>query len=669
VTTPIQMTSELDRVPLAPPAPAPAAHKHRNSHRVAVLAALLLAHGAACKRTPPSEGADEGASDPAPASDPASAPAGHAASAPASQPATAATSRPASRDLDVKISTTASISADVLRSHVAYLADDARDGRGAGTAGIAAAAAYLEEQLMAIGLTGAFGGRFRQPFEMVVRTTVGEPTALKVGRTKIERDRFEPFAFSSSGSITGEVVFAGYGVTAKEHDYDDYADIDAAGKIVVVLTGEPGEDDPKSPFDGRRSTKHVDLRRKALLAREAKAIALLVVRDTIKPLRERNRSSDAGVIATQIDANTAAKLIGFDALAAKAEIDRTHRPHASSPSKKIEATVDVTLVRHKATVENVGAVLEPEGAGGESVVLGAHYDHLGMGGDGSLHDSTEPAVHNGADDNASGTSVVVEVARALHASQSGLRRKIYFVLFAGEESGLLGSAHFVRNSPAPPKSMAAMVNLDMVGHLRDDRLHVLGVDSALEMRSLVQRALPQRGLRGELGGDAYGPSDHTSFYAAGVPVLFLFTGAHEHYHRPSDDVATLSYPGMARVAGATADLIRAFASAEGRPTHVELPAPPPPKGGGGYGPYFGSIPDFGETVKGVRLAGVRKGGPAEKAGVKKGDVIIRFAGVDVQSLMDFTQALRGTGAGDVVKVDVLRGGTRHTLTATLAKRR
>lgn len=591
------------------------------------------------------------------------------ASGPASGPSTTPASAPRPA-LSVALTVTASIPRSRLEPHVRHLASDALEGRGASTRGIVEAAGYLESKLRELPVQPAFGASFRQPFELTTGTHLGPGSALAQGKRTfvVERD-FAPYPFSASASVEGPLVFAGYGITSKTHGYDDYASLEVEGKIVVILPAEPGEDDPKSPFDGRRPTHHAELRTKLLRAREAKAKAVLVVRAPPKRRgAHQEASADAGIVAAWISPATAKVLLGFDPRGLGAEIDRTFAPR-SRASGRPPASIRAEIVRERTTVENIGAVFVPPTATStESVVIGAHYDHLGFGGWASLAGADERSIHNGADDNASGTAAVLEIARALSTDPGGLRRRVYFVLFAGEESGLLGSAAFVKSGVVEPSSIAAMINLDMVGRLRDRKLNVMGTNSGLELEELARRFVEARGLVGSYGGDGYGPSDHTSFYAAGVPVMFLFTGAHEDYHKPSDDADRVNYAGLAEVSAVATDLARALATARNRPTYVHAPPPAPTAGGGGYGPYFGSIPDFGEQKGGVLLSGVRAGSPAEKAGVRKGDIITRFAGVAVTSLEDLTVALRGSAPGDVVEVVVLRAGAPVTMTAKLEKR-
>ncbi|MCB9645025.1 MAG: M20/M25/M40 family metallo-hydrolase [Deltaproteobacteria bacterium] len=613
------------------------------------LVALALPLLAAC----------QSAGEPAPA-------APHApASAPASQPA----SRPAR--LAVAWSRTATLSAQRLRDTVYYLASDELEGRGPATAGLEKAAAYLADQVKKAGLRPAFGDGYRQGFEMMVGVEFGPKNHLSAGKAAFERGKdFSPFTFSASGVAEGAPVFVGYGITSKEQEYDDYAGVDVKGKVAVVLDGEPGDDDPKSPFDGRRRTPHSTVRAKLLLAREGGAVAMLLVKKTVDPSKAGPVAQDAGLMVAAISEGAAKALLGFDVAKARAGIDKTYAPASKDPGRPA-AKVEIEVLRQRRTVFNVAGVMGPADAK-EAVVLGAHYDHLGFGGANSLSGSEEPLIHNGADDNASGTATVLEAARALAAGAEGLERKVYVVFFAGEEDGLLGSSWFVEHPPVPMDQMAAMVNLDMVGRLRQDRLHLMGVKTASELATLAKEAVEGRGLVGTYGGDGYGPSDHTPFYARGVPVLFLFTGAHADYHKPSDDADTLYYPGMAKVGAVAADLVSALARAEARPTYVAAP-PPAAHGGGsgegrGYGPYFGSIPDFGDDVKGVKFSGVRPGSPAEKAGCKAGDVLVEFNGLEVQNLQDFTVALRRSAPGDTVVVKVVRGGETLALSATLTRR-
>ena len=319
---------------------------------------------------------------------------------------------------------------------------------------------------------------------------------------------------------------------------------------------------------------------------------------------------------------------------------------------------------------NVVALLEGSDSElrAEAIVVGAHYDHLGWGGVGSLAPD-ERAVHNGADDNASGVAALLEVARSL-ASGPRPARSIVFIAFTGEESGLLGSAHHVGNPAVPIARTRAMLNMDMVGRLGDRPLIVNGRGTAQEWPRLIAEAARAESIAVVTGEDGYGPSDQTSFYARDVPVLHFFTNTHSDYHRPTDDWQSVDAAGLVRVASVVARLARAAADQRTTLTLVRGAgrAPSAQGGGGGYGAYLGSIPDFSPVEHGVRITGVRAGSPGEKAGMMAGDTIIRFDETDIPDIYALTAALRSRKAGDAVVVTVLRDGRELPLQVVLGSR-
>jgi hypothetical protein len=305
----------------------------------------------------------------------------------------------------------------------------------------------------------------------------------------------------------------------------------------------------------------------------------------------------------------------------------------------------------------------------ELVVIGAHYDHLGLGGPFALDPDSTGSVHNGADDNASGTAALLEVAARL--ARRPPARSVVFIAFSGEELGLLGSAHYMRQS-SDAQHTAAMVNLDMVGRLRHDRLIVYGTGSATEFPDLLDSLNRLAGFELALRPDGYGPSDQSSFYAAGVPVLHFFTNVHEDYHRSTDDWEKIDVGGLARVAAFVTAVTETLANRPERPTFVALPVAAhggSATGTGGYGAYLGTIPDMAGGGSGVRLAGVRAGSPAEQAGLRADDVITKIGDYEVPDLEAMTSALRSYKPGDTVEVVVRRGNSLTTLTATLGSRR
>lgn len=305
---------------------------------------------------------------------------------------------------------------------------------------------------------------------------------------------------------------------------------------------------------------------------------------------------------------------------------------------------------------------------GQYVAIGAHYDHLGLGGRGSLEPDSVGVTHNGADDNASGVTALLEVARRLSLSPPG--RSVLFLAFDGEEHGLLGSAAYVRRPVVPNDSVVAMLNFDMVGRLRDGRLVVYGVETATEWRALLDSLNAAAGFALAAQGDGYGPSDHTSFTIAKRPVLHFFTGTHEDYHRPTDDWPKINLEGIARIAGFAAALTRGIGGRPARLTFVDLPPPATPAGGRapGYGAYLGTIPDMTDNPGGVRLSGARGGSPADQAGLRAGDILIRIGAREIPDLQAMTDALRSHQPGDTVEIAVRRGDAVVVVPVVLGRR-
>ncbi len=563
----------------------------------------------------------------------------------------------------------------------AALADDKMDGRGTGTAGNDAAAAAIAEWLDGAGIAAPKSGRM-QPFEARKGVSLGANN--KLGSAVLGTE-FTPLGFSKSATFAGDVVFAGYGIRAKDLGYDDYAGIDVKGKVVLAMRYEPGENDEKSPFDGKKASRYSDLRTKAIVAREAGAAALVVVSpatsadepDKLPPLKTMGPLSDAGIPVLQVtraQADAWLKAGGTTLVDAQKAIDGSYKPASKAlPGVNVAGQTDVQPVVAK--TQNVIGVIPGKGAlAKEIVVVGAHYDHLGHGGQGSFRPDVD-AIHNGADDNASGVAGALCAARDLQAKSADKadRRTVVFVAFSAEEIGLGGSAWYVQHpAVGAVADIAAMVNLDMVGRLRDQKLSVLGTDSSPGWGALLdaaKAAAPKLELHP--GGDGYGPSDHSSFYAEGVPVAHLFTGAHPEYHTPEDDVALIDNAGGGEIVALTGALVDGAAHGP-RLVYARTSASAPLAGDSrGYGAYFGSVPDYTAmeaATGGVKLSDTRPGSPAEKAGLKKGDIIVGMAGMKVENLYDMTFVLREHKPGETVEVIVKRGDQTVNLKATLATR-
>ncbi len=349
------------------------------------------------------------------------------------------------------------------------------------------------------------------------------------------------------------------------------------------------------------------------------------------------------------------------------DIDQTGKPlSALLPNWKCDLTVNVKSIM--APVKNVIGVLPGEGTlANETVVVGAHYDHLGYGGQGSLQTGSKD-IHNGADDNGSGTVSLLELARRIAKTNDTPRRRIAFIAFTGEERGLLGSAEYVKNPVFPLDSTVAMINLDMVGRLDQDKLTVYGTDTCKEWNPLIDEFAKAQKLNVIKKPEGFGPSDHSSFYGKQIPVLHMFTGTHREYHRPNDDWELINYEGMERIVNFTAPLIEWAAETPGRPSYVQITGRAQIERQGSR-PYFGSIPDFGTNEKGYALQGVAPGSPAEKGGLKAGDIIVKIGSESIASLEDFDLALRKYSAGQQIDIVVKRGGNDVSLKVTLERAR
>jgi Tol biopolymer transport system component len=563
--------------------------------------------------------------------------------------------------------------ADQFKKDVTALASPQMQGRGLGTKGLDRAADWIEARVKAIALKPAFGHSYRQPFQ--VKTGVKLVSGNKLAG--VSDDDWTPLGMSSAGAFRGELAFVGYGISAPPMQYDDYTGIDLKGKVAVMLRYEPQEKDEKSPFDGRKPSRWSAVRYKILQARERGAAAVVFVtgplqdegKDRLPALRNDGPQSPAGIPVLQIKPSVA-KAWGIDLDQFQKDVDSDLKPRSRVLPTRIEGKVAVenTFV----DTANIAGIIPGSGKlAKEFVVIGAHYDHLGYGGAGSLRPNVRE-IHYGADDNASGTVAVLLAAEQLKSSKAADRRTIVVALFSAEESGLGGSAWFVDHPPVPLDRVVAMINLDMVGQLRDNQLVALGADSAPQWRDAVEAAATRAKVKVTSRGDGYGPSDQTSFYAKRIPVIHFFTGAHDRYHTPDDRPETLNHEGAALVVDLTVALVDSIASGSVSPEYARLAVAPAMEGDSrGYGAYLGTVPDYRameSETGGVLLSDVRPGGPADKAGIKGGDRIVEMAGTKIENLYDMTYALQDHKPGDTIDVIVIRDGARTTLQATLGTR-
>ena len=462
------------------------------------------------------------------------------------------------------------VSADRLREDIRILAGPEMRGRGAGTPGLERAGLWIASQFKQIGLKPAGdNGTYQQTFSITSGASLGETNSLSCtgcGTAQLEAGKdFTPLPMSASASLDGDLVFAGYGITAPECGYDDYKGIDVRGRVVLILRHEPREFDSKSIFDGRVYTEHAQTMKKVMTAQEHGAAAILLVNDTaahsgsdtLEPFTALPGPGGAQVPVIQVHPRVAGKWFtdaGRELDGVQSSIDSTMEPHSFLFSgMRIELRTDVHSTQVPAF--NVAGYLPGGNHSEEYVIVGAHYDHLGFGEQYSLAQEKAGTAHPGADDNASGTAGMIELARWL-ALQAPLRRGVLFVAFSGEEIGLLGSTHYTAHPLLPMDRAVAMLNMDMIGRLRDRKLTVGGASSAAGLRAILEQLGPRFSLDLKLDEDAvYGSSDHTAFKARSIPVLFFFTGLHADYHRPTDTVDKIDTKATARVvefAGAVA---------------------------------------------------------------------------------------------------------------------
>lgn len=546
-------------------------------------------------------------------------------------------------------------------AHVRYLADDALEGRETGTAAARCAADYIATFFQELGLEGAGPrGSYFQTFEVQMGSVLGSENNLRVsGREMGLRESWIPFGFASSGTVSGTLVYGGPGVSMPGDERDRYAHLDIEGKIVVVEGADP--------HGSEGSSLAGDPHHKASIAagRGAAAVLILLGDGQTLPRPEAEQRPSVRIPAIAISGATA------QAVRAAAE---------AGEGAEVTTSVEPRMVEVRNVVAEIAGT-DPT-LSREVVVLGAHYDHLGFGGDGSLAPDSHD-VHNGADDNASGTGALMEVAHNLVASGTHLDRTVIFLAFTGEEKGLWGSGHYVNNPLIPLENTVAMINMDMVGRLRENTLTVYGTGTAEEFPELL----------GEVNGmqsepfvltsipDGFGPSDHSSFYGEKVPALMLFTNTHADYHTPADDWELINVEGMNRVVEFATDITRRLAGSEAAQalavTYLEGAGNPHGMAGAadedaspsrGSGAYMGTIPDMTPQDFGVRVTGVRGGSPAEKAGIQGGDILVEFGGHEISDLYAYTYALREFQPGDEVVVVVIRDGERMSFTAILSSR-
>jgi len=564
------------------------------------------------------------------------------------------------------------ITVDDLKSHISYLASDELKGRYTGTPGSTAASEYIMSQFREAGLE-LLGEKGFQHFEVVVNVSAGKNNSFKIDDQHVTSGSdYTPFPFSKNATVASGVVFAGYGFEINQDSlvWNDYEGFEVTGKWVMILRGDPEMEKQESRF-----ALYGDDRDKVLIARDKGAAGVIFVsgqkfdeKDELVSMYFDKTQSTAGIPVIHIKRSLADEILSADQVnvgSLESKLISEMKPTSMVLSSKVDATTEV--LQEKVIACNVVGLLE----GSDPVlknsylIVGAHYDHLGMGGPGSgsrLMDSL--AIHNGADDNASGVAGMLELASLLASERTSIKRSVVFIAFDGEELGLLGSRYFVSNPLVNLKNVIAMINFDMIGRLKLENPAVMvgGTGTSVESEGILD-SLHAGAIKLNFSPEGYGPSDHAAFYAENITVFFFSTGAHEDYHTPDDDWDRINFEGEKDLLEISSQLVTTLANRDELLTFREA-GPKKQEGRTGYRfkVTLGIMPDFTSTVEGgLGVGGVKKDGPAFKGGILKGDVITAIDGKLVNDIYDYMNRLKKLQPGQVISVDVLRDNQKVIL--------
>ncbi len=593
----------------------------------------------------------------------------------------------------------AATSAEVVRlsQDVAWLADDAREGRRAGTEGERVSALWLAARLKSLGLEAAgTSGSFLQEFQVPLAPRAGEASLVRMETDRGSRMVSEwkgvlPLFCSEAGAAEGPLVFCGFGIDSLDQQWNDFGERDLKGAIVVMLRGTPPQSEllPAAPSSGgtveHSASFDGSIFQKVMGAKHRGASGVIVLQEAgaLQPAAfDAGQSARAGIPTLSAPRSVFEALVG-EARARElcAAADRRGQSDFGTGEKPIIVRIVADVLREQGTAFNVLARL-PGRERARTVVIGAHYDHLGLGGEGSMAADRAGEIHNGADDNASGTAVVLELARAMAAGPVPAG-DVVFALWSGEELGLLGSEYWCEHPTQDLASVRANLNLDMVGRARAPgerssmpAMTVLGAGTAVPFEAWLEEGGPAVGLKLEISRSGFGTggSDHMSFMKRRIPVLHFFTGVHADYHKPSDDSDKVDAEGMARIAQLGSVLVSRVQSVEqlgwneDEPDLKQTREAPPAASNRGFSVWFGTVPTYGFEGPGLLLQGTSEGSPAQKAGLLAGDILLQVGDVRIDTIHDFVYALRIYKPGDVVLTRYLRKGSEESVRVALITR-
>ncbi len=589
-----------------------------------------------------------------------------------------------------------------LRTHVGYLASDKLEGRKTGETGATFAAGYVANNFARLRLKTAGNPATRsymQTFPFVTGVQLQPNNSLRINNLQYNvQSDWMPVGFSASGKLSeSAMVFADYGIVSNEPKRDDFSGLDVRNKIVLVFAGTPEKGNPRSPF-----ARFADARVKAKIAADKGARGLIVIsaEQNFADEKQAKLEYDQTLGETAIPTIIISRSLGAKLLNAKSakDLDETEKwleMRKDAPENirinlanvpPMSAEFEFNLTKTSAEAYNVIGILDGRDAvlRNEAIVIGAHYDHLGRGGK-SSHNPNSKEIHNGADDNASGVAAMLELARHFSRTKNN-KRTLIFIAFGAEEDGLLGSKHYVNNPVFPLNRTVAMINMDMIGRLQENKLTVGGIGTAGEWGGLVNQKnaleiakLGTPNIAGnassiavskfnlQLSQDGFGPSDHSSFYGKQIPVLFFFTGTHTDYHKPTDTAEKINYDGLEKITEYVSEIVTAIDQNPKRPTYTTAPSSgmSGSRSGGSFNVSLGTVPGYADnTNDGLTLDGVRDGSPAAKAGVKAGDKITKLAGRDIKNISDYVFILGEMKAGEEYEIVVMRGAEKITLKIT-----
>lgn len=568
------------------------------------------------------------------------------------------------------------ITVEELKEHVKYLADDKLEGRKPATEGSKLAAEYIVNHLKEYGFS-FFDDNPYQNFEIITGIHVGENNHFSYNDEDFRSETdFIPTTLSSNGEVSGKAVFIGYGfdIESPHFSWNDYKDVDTEGKILFMLRGAPAVDSLESVFED-----YTALTKKVLAAKDHGAAAVVFVSgkdfdetDELMPLRTRSGIHGIGIPIIHISRFGMNKILESSNVTVE-EMEGYYKKQLKPNTLVLDGDVSlgVNLVEETAQASNIVAYIEGSDPvlKNEYVLIGAHYDHLGFGGPGSgsrrpdLHE-----IHNGADDNASGSAAILEIAEKLAANKAELKRSVIYAAFDSEEMGLLGSKAFAEKPPVELTSIKFMANLDMVGRLdsADHNLTVGGTGTAVEMEDILNKISAGTQIVTAFSPEGLGPSDHATFYANNIPVMFLFSGMNHDYHTPDDDYDRINYDGMKMIADYAYNVVEDVINRDAPLTFQEAGPKEREEGQHAFKVTLGIMPDYTDSSdEGMKIDAVMPDKPAQKAGMLRGDIITSIKGKPVGNIYDYMHRLGELKKGEIVDVEVIRDGEKITIPVQL----